>query len=480
MPNAIAYLVLALWPLVCLLMFRRLRFEQALIWSILGGYLILPQLTEFNLPLVPALDKASVPNLSAYLICVFVLRRKVALWPASLAGRALIAAFVLGAIPTVLTNAEPIVFHVLAGSEPIIYKIGEVPGQGWRDVFSFMLAQALVLLPFLLARQYLATREGMRDIMVALLGAGLVYSLPALFEVRFSPQLHIWVYGFFQHDFAQMMREGGFRPIVFLPHGLWAAMFFLMTLLAAAGLYRAAPPDKRLKSLLFVGYLGVVLLTCKSWASLGYATLLVPLILLTGARTQIRVAILLALIASTYPVLRGANLIPVQEIVAKVQEVNPDRAQSFGFRINNENLLLARAQEKPLFGWSGWGRNLILNGETGEIETIPDGRWIIVLGTYGWLGYIAEFGLLTLPLLLLGWRTRAIDAAALPADAAVLSLILAITMIDMLLNATLVPFTWLIAGAILGYAEALKPVPQLRPLAMEPARRHAKSPRTIL
>ena len=28
-------------------------------------------------------------------------------------------------------------------------------------------------------------------------------------------------------------------------------------------------------------------------------------------------------------------------------------------------------------------------------------------------------------------------------------------MIDMLPNATLIPFTWLIAGALLGYAEAL-------------------------
>lgn len=480
MPNAIAYLVLALWPLVCLLMFRRLRFEQALIWSILGGYLILPQLTEFNLPLVPAMDKTSIPNLSAFLICVFALGRKVSLWPASIAGRAFVTVFVLGAIPTVLTNAEPIVFHVLAGSDPIVYQTGQVPGQGWRDVFSFMLAQALVLLPFLLARQYLATRDGMRDIMGALLVGGLVYSVPALFEVRFSPQLHIWVYGFFQHDFAQMMREGGFRPIVFLPHGLWAAMFFLMTLLAAAGLYRTAPPDKRLKSLLIAGYLGIVLLTCKSWASLGYAAVLVPLILLTGARTQIRVAILCALVASTYPILRGANLIPVQDIVARVQAVNPDRAQSFEFRVDNETRLLARAQEKPLFGWSGWGRNLILNGETGAIETIPDGRWIIVLGTYGWLGYIAEFGLLTLPLLLLGWRTRGLDGAALPPDAAVLSLILGITMIDMLLNATLVPFTWLIAGAILGYAEALKPAPRQVSSPLGAPHGAEKRPRTIL
>ena len=60
--------------------------------------------------------------------------------------------------------------------------------------------------------------------------------MPALFEVRFSPQLNIWIYGFFQHDFQQMIRGGSFRPIVFLPHGLWVALFFLSTLVAAAAL----------------------------------------------------------------------------------------------------------------------------------------------------------------------------------------------------------------------------------------------------
>ena len=36
-----------------------------------------------------------------------------------------------------------------------------------------------------------------------------------------------------------------------------------------------------------------------------------------------------------------------------------------------------------------------------------------------------------------------------------IGLLLAFNMIDMLPNATLIPFTWLMAGALLGYAEAL-------------------------
>ena len=59
MPNGIAYLALLAWPMVCLVMFRNLNVQRALIWSLLGGYLLLPPIAEFNLPLVPSMDKTS-------------------------------------------------------------------------------------------------------------------------------------------------------------------------------------------------------------------------------------------------------------------------------------------------------------------------------------------------------------------------------------------------------------------------------------
>ena len=83
MPNGIAYLMLLLWPFVTLVMFRKLSVERALIWSILGGYLFLPPLAEFNLPLVPGMDKVSIPNLSVLLILMFGMKQKVHLIPES-------------------------------------------------------------------------------------------------------------------------------------------------------------------------------------------------------------------------------------------------------------------------------------------------------------------------------------------------------------------------------------------------------------
>lgn len=63
---------------------------------------------------------------------------------------------------------------------------------------------------------------------------------------------------------------------------------------------------------------------------------------------------------------------------------------------------------------------------------------------------------MALPVLSLTWQARRKGAAPLPIEASTLALILAVNMLDMLPNATLIPFTWLIAGALLGYAEAMK------------------------
>ena len=88
---------------------------------------------------------------------------------------------------------------------------------------------------------------------------------------------------------------------------------------------------------------------------------------------------------------------------------------------------------------------------------VLNGYIIIVFGTFGWLGYLCEFGLLALPLILMWLYVRKHGDAELSPFIAPLCLILGITMMDMLLNATLTPLTWLTAGAILGYAEKRNP-----------------------
>jgi hypothetical protein len=154
--------------------------------------------------------------------------------------------------------------------------------------------------------------------------------------------------------------------------------------------------------------------------------------------------------------LKGADLVPTETLLTQAAKVGEDRAASLQYRFYNEDLLLERADEKPLFGWGSWGRNHIHDDITGTILTVTDGRWIIVLGVFGWIGFIAEFGLLGLPVILL-WRVvRLTPAGTLSPSIGPLALILAINIIDLLPNATLTPITWIISGALLGYAENLE------------------------
>lgn len=443
MPNSLAYLALIAWPLLAVGLFLWLSLERAVIWSILGAYLVLPPVVALDFPLLPPLDKVTIPNVAALAICILLLGKRMAWLPKSTAGRVLAILFVFSPVATVLTNSDPIPFA-----------IGGLPGLRIHDALSVTIQQTLALAPFLLARQFLATEAAQREILLALVVACLAYSIPMLIEIRLSPQINIWVYGFFQHDFTQTVRYGGYRPIVFLPHGLWVALFSMTALLAAVALWRHDAPRGR-RFLAPMLYLWVLLALCKSVASLLYAAFLVPVIALAGARIQVSLALLLAMIAVGYPLLRGADLVPARAIVARAERIDPDRAQSLGYRFANEDVLLAKANEKPFFGWGSWGRNHVHDPISGRRLTITDGRWIIVIGTLGWFGYVGEFGLLALPLFMFWRMSRRGRGADLSPFVGPLALITGINLIDMLPNATLIPFTWLIAGSILGHAEAL-------------------------
>lgn len=453
MPNGLAYLALLLWPVVCVLLFRKYGLRQGMIWSFLGGYLFLPPVAAFNMPLLPDFDKTIIPSLSVVFACMWVSQKKVNLLPENRIAQALLLIYVVGSIATVFANGDPIIFSTIPDAYPIVFQSWSIRGLGIRDLAAGVGNQAIALLPFLLARQFLSSEKSMHAILYAFVVSGLVYSIPALIEIRLSPQMNTWVYGFFQHDFSQTVRAGGYRPLVFLPHGLWMALYVLFCMLSAAALTRDDTGEIQPRMMFATLYLFALLILCKSLGSLVYGLLLLPLVLFTSSKVHVRVAVVFAAIAVVYPMLRGMGLIPTEWLLAVSDAISPDRSASLGYRFNNEDQLLARAAEKTLLGWGGWGRNLVHDVFSGEILTIPDGRWIIAFGTYGWSGYIAEFGLLSLPIFLLGRETLLRKGPPVSRHAAALCLILGINMIDLLVNATLTPLSWILAGAVLGYAE---------------------------
>lgn len=444
-PNIIAYLMLFAWPLLCWQFWRRMVPARALVWTILGGYLLMPPLTAINFPVVPDLNKVTIPNLMALYCAVYIAKDRISFLPENWVGRLLIVLFVAAPFATVLANGDPLMFQ-----------LSTIQGMRIYDSVAAVTNQAIGLLPFFLARHYMAQEDGAKTLLAALVAAGLIYSVPMIIEARFSPQMNVWVYGFFQHDFFQTIRQDGFRPVVFLPHGLWVAFFAVMCYVAAIVRFADYPPEERPKALIVLLFLAYLVLVCKSLGPLLYAIGLTGLILLAPWRIQVLVASVLAAIVLTYPMLRGAGLVPLDQIMDFARGLSADRAESLLFRIENEEQLLARAMERPLFGWGGYGRAFLHDPVTGELTTIADGMWVITLGEYGWLGYIASFGLTALPLLALGREAASKHAAPLNRYTAGLALILAVNMVDLLPNATQIPFTWLMAGALLGQAERMR------------------------
>ena len=467
-PNPIAWLVLLSWPLVSYLFFRKMTPDRALIWTVLGAYMLLPPLLKIDLPVVPDVTKDSLPGLLGVVMVLFVLKDRLSFLPQSWIGRGLLVVFVLSPFATVLTNGEPIP----KGPREVI--------QGMRiyDSLAAVINQGIEILPFFLARRYLASEDAMRNLLLALVTAGLIYSVPMVIETQLSPQMNVWIYGYFQHDFWQTVRAGGYRPIVFMPHGLWVAFFAFMAALAAATVFKVGPALRRPKQGAVTLYLLAMVAACKSMGAILYSAALIPLMLMAPRRWQVLLASAVAVLVMTYPILRGAHVFPMQEITDFAAKFSADRAASFQFRVDNEELLLAHAERKILFGWGGYGRNMVYDEFTGK-SNIADGMWIITMGIYGWTGYIAQFGLLVLPLLLLGREVWSQRSPVSPWVASV-SLIFAANLLDLLPNGTLIPFSWLMAGALLGQAEALARQRKLDRKADIAAQWHPKAGRTVI
>ena len=349
---------------------------------------------------------------------------------------------------TLMTNTAP-------------YQIGRrsIQGLGVYDTFSAILGEAVLILPYLLGLRYLATPQQNRILLQVFVLAALAYSLPTLWEIRMSPQLNRTIYGYLSQPFIQAMRDGGFRPVVFLQHGLWLAIFNAMAALGAFAFWRNERAAGR-PALWALGagvWLSAVLALSNSLGALMILVLLLPVVFFLSLRLQLILAATLGLVLLLYPMLRGGGFIPTQAVYESVLDISAERANSLRIRLENEDRLLNHANEQPISGWGGYGRSRVYDPVTGEDISITDGMWVIVMGVSGWIGYVAKYGLLTLPILLIALRRRTLED---PFVVSGLALLLLANLVDMIANATMTPVTWLVAGALAGRAGMAQAGPQ--------------------
>ncbi|WP_299204318.1 hypothetical protein [uncultured Tateyamaria sp.] len=429
------------WPLVVWAATRGRVPAFVLIFCVLGGYLFLPEQGGIDLPAAGALDKLTIPVLCALLFCALSQSRQpqditmlTGWFPKQMLVIGLISAFIIGSILTVLTNPDA------------FFSNGQFrPGLRIYDAGAIILGAIYTILPLLLARKFLAHPRMHRMLLLGFCIAGLIYTPLILFELRMSPQLNNMVYGFFPHSWLQHLRGDGYRPVVFMHHGLYLSIFLVVAVIATFGLARLNTGAARAKFLAAGCMLFVILVFSKSLGALVIAVLLVPLVLFLPMRLQLLAAAVIGLIALSYPIARGAHIVPVDWLLAQATAIDPERAASLGFRFHFEELLLQRVEERRLFGWGGYGRWMLT-----DQDTVADGEWIIVMGESGWIGYLSKFGLLGLPALLIWFRARR-DGIGM--ESAFIALALTAGMIDLIPNSGMTPDKWLLAGALWGRLE---------------------------
>jgi hypothetical protein len=454
-----AALVLLSWPAVSLWLYRTQPLSRATLWTILGGQFLLPVGALAKLaPGIPQLDKTFIPNLAALLGCVFVARRRVRFISRIGVAEVLLLMLISGPFITSMLNGDAVV----TGGIP-------QPGLTWYDAASAAESAFVLLLPFFIGRQFLRNAADIEEILRTLVIAELFYSILMLIEIRLSPQLHVWVYGYAAGDFLQQIRSGGFRPMVFIGHGLWTAFYLMIAVLAATALWAGKTRVAPFPPAVVATYLGVVLALSHSLGAAVYAAMLAPLIRLTKPRLQMRVAVLLAIIALAYPSMRMTGIVPTRTLQDWSASYDAEREESLAYRFAQEGQLLDRASQRFMFGWGGYSRGHVYNLESGRDTSVTDGIWIMTLGSWGLFGFIAQFGLLTLSIFRAAKALRFVESPRNGVFLAGLALILAVNVLDLLPNSPLFPWTWLLCGALLGRAEALR----------APARRPAKPARLL-
>jgi len=445
--NLVTLLALLAWPVVTLYLYKTRPINRATLWTILGAYMFLPVGADIKFEMIPDFNKDSIANLAALFGCVVVCGQSIRFWKG----------FGLASFLILIFLFSPFVTNGLNGDAIVINKTVVLPGLGVYDAGSAVIAQFIILIPFFLGRQILRGKTDTQEILRVSVVAGLIYSIPALFEVRFSPQLHTWIYGYFPHMFAEQVRDGGFRPVVFMGHGLLVAFFFCTTAIAAVAFWRTKTrvmPRIRIPASGITAYLSIVLLLCKTASSALYGAFLVPLVCFAKPRTQLGIAVVLASAVLLYPVLRIADLVPTQTAIDFARSISVDRAVSLEDRFVVEDKILERASQRFLFGWGRFGRGFLY--DEGGTEQSADGLWINTLATFGFVGFLAEFGLLSLPVFVAAFALRFAESTKDQLFLSALALILAINLFDLLPNSPLRPWTWLVAGALLGRAEALR------------------------
>ncbi len=310
-------------------------------------------------------------------------------------------------------------------------------------------------IPYFFGRIYFTDTDVLKTLAIMIVIGGIIYIPLSWFELIMSPQLHRLTYGFHQHSFLQSLREdGGYRPMVFMDHGLMTAMWMMLSSLLGTWLYLTKNIPKKIffiPSWAVLGLLIVTFLMYQSMGSIFYFLTSVVILLMAAKLKKNFLIILLLIMPYTYILTRttgywdGTNL---TDYIAR--NISPARAQSLQFRFDNETILIDKAFEGSFFGWGGYGRARVFS-ESGKDLSTTDGLWVIALGNQGVYGLTWLLIAVQLPAILFLRKVKLKDWESPHfAAPAAMAVFIAFTAVDNLLNAMVNPIYLVFAGGLHG------------------------------
>ena len=441
------------WVPLSMVLFARLRPARAAAWTLVGGMMWLPEAAEFDFPVVPPLHKYTIAATCALVGAYWKARPRLR---AARFGRGwdlLVFIMMAAEVGTVLTNGDPLVYGDWKRTELPAFLPYDGVSQAIRDFLD-------VGVPLLLGRIFLRNGRDLRDLMNVLVVGGLIYTLPELWEIRMSPMLHVQIYGFAPRtDWLQNIRMGGYRPTVFMGHGLVVGFFMFICTMAAVGMWRAGRRSIfGIPMAALVAFLFVMLVLCKAAAALIYGAVGFLVVSYLSVKNQLRVCVLLALIVVSYPATRLAGVFPTDTLLSVARSLGQDRADSLQFRFDNEDILLIKAEERPIFGWGGFGRERVYDSETGKDIVIQDGHWIPLFGRHGAIGFACYYILLLAPVFIAWRKMRNIPSRSDRTLLATLAFVVSICCINELPNMSLPNLQFFFAG---GLSVLMNEIPKL-------------------
>ena len=419
------------WPPFVIFLYWCLPPRRALVISFITAYLFLP-VYDYVLPGLPPYGKMSA---TCYATVIAVLCYDIKCFKS-------FRPSVID-LPMLFWCSAPFIASVMNGLGPY---------DGFRATSERIM---LWVIPYFFGRVYLNSLSGLRELAIGIFAGGLIYVPLCLLEFKISPILHARVYGIAvsEHAWGQSIRKGGYRPILFTVHGLSVALWMMAATLIGVWLWQSGSL-KRFWNIsmkwLVLALLFIMVLIQSTGALLCVILGLVALFTAKWLRSSIVVLLLIGMISSYLYVGTTGNFNGDQVIAAVSTAINPDRAESLQFRLDQEKGLVVIARQRMMFGWAGWSRSRIFN-EWGKDVSVTDSFWVIVFGSTGLYGIVSGVVMLLLPTVLFTYyypaRTWSHPKIA---PAAAIAVVLVNYMIDNLANALTMPVFVLAVGGLSG------------------------------